>query len=458
MIFLFRYQTGTKETYESSCPDDLWFANQVPDNACATVAILNIINNIPDLRMGNELRDFKKTTESLSPYKRGEAIDDFNHVKIVHNSFAREMDMLDSDLDWKRKQEKAIKDAKKRKAISSPSTQPAKKVKVSPTTSKPLPNKSIEVEAILDADRPHDTPRRSGRTRTQTAKYQEIDSDDNTDETATGSISDEGYHFIAYMPIKDEVWRLDGMDPFPQNLGKPEDGQDWLSIVKPALQARMAQYAEGQIEFSLMAVVQDPIINARDALAVNIKSIRGVEIALDEKSSEWRHSLQATVLNGQDKETNGTSEVKHQTEEPLKTNGHDHEGDVKKDETQQSKACESQTSRTEEDGPEKDLVKAMSLEFGISEADISTAEVPSSIQQQIVQGSAESLLVLRAQLVTQQAGCRYMIRDEMQMAETDREAARLRRDDFKPFLSTWVASLKEDDSLDVMAKNVRAKT
>ncbi|GAB7337637.1 hypothetical protein MBLNU457_g2932t1 [Dothideomycetes sp. NU457] len=450
MIFLFQYQTGTKETYESNCPDDLWFANQVPDNACATVAILNIINNIPDLRLGAELRDFKDATQSLSPYERGEAIDDFHHVKIVHNSFAREMDMLDGDLEWKRKQEKAIQDAKKRKASSTPSKQPAKKAKVSPVVTKSLPNSSTEAKAS------EDTLRRSGRTRTQTTKYQEIDSDNDTEETAAGTISEEGYHFIAYMPIKDEVWRLDGMDPFPQNLGKPEDGQDWLSVVKPALQARMAQYEEGQIEFSLMAVVQDPIINARNALAVNIKSIREVEIALDSKSSEWRHFIQSTVINGHDKETNSTSELKHQPEDAPKTNTHDHEGKVKADEGQQSKALASQSSM-EQNGPEKDLVKAMSIEYGISEADISNAEVPGSIEQQIIEGSAESLLALRTQLVTQQAGCRYTIRDETQMAETDRESARLRRDDFRPFLSAWIASLKENDSLDALAHQVRAK-
>jgi len=29
-----------------------------------------------------------------------------------------------------------------------------------------------------------------------------------------------GYHFIAYVPIKGEVWRLDGLRREPVNLGK----------------------------------------------------------------------------------------------------------------------------------------------------------------------------------------------------------------------------------------------
>ena len=28
-----------------------------------------------------------------------------------------------------------------------------------------------------------------------------------------------GFHFIAYVPIKDEVWRLDGMQRTPLNIG-----------------------------------------------------------------------------------------------------------------------------------------------------------------------------------------------------------------------------------------------
>ena len=454
MIFLFQYQTGTEETYESSCPEGLWFANQVPDNACATVALLNIINNIPDVKLGNELLDFKETTRSLSPFERGEAIDDFHHVKIIHNSFAREIDMLESDLSWKRKQAKARTDARKRKAGPSPNKQPAKKAKLSLAASNALPNKETGAKTFEDTDPLSNSLRRSGRTRKQTAKYQEVDTDDNADVTTTGLISEEGYHFIAYMPIRDEVWRLDGMDPFPQNLGRPEDGQDWLSIVKPALQARMAQYAEGQIEFSLMAVVQDPILDDRDALAANIQSIRKVELALDKKNPEWKRFLHHTVTDGHDQKTCASLQAEQKANGAIEINGPNGDEKGDEDDTQQPKAAESHEVKTEQDRPEEGLIKTMSIEYGISEADIASTKIPDSIEQQIVEGDAESLLALRTQLVTQQAGCRHTVRDEMQTAESDREQVRLRRHDFKPFFSTWIASLKDEELL----KTVVAKT
>jgi len=455
MIFLFQYQTGTKETYEASCPEGLWFANQVPDNACATVALLNIINNIPDVKLGSELRDFKATTQPLSPFERGEAIDDFNHVKIIHNSFARELDMLESDLSWKRKQAKARTDAKKRKASPALSTQPAKKSKPSPVISDSLSVKRRASTTDQPADFVSKSPRRSGRTRKQTVKYQELDSDNHADVNTAGLISEEGYHFIAYMPIGDEVWRLDGMDPFPQNLGRPERGQDWLSIVKPALQSRMAQYADGQIEFSLMAVVQDPLLEARDALAVNIRSIREVELALDEKNPDWKHFIHNVVADDHDQNTCGSqetrptpaiiNEINRSSDEDKRIVGHN---------TKQAGPVENGEVSTDQDRPKEDLVKSMSIEFGISEADIISSTIPGKILQQTVEGNAESLLALRTQLVTQQARCRCAIRDELQNAESDREQVRLRRHDFKPLFSTWAASLKDERLL----KSAVAKT
>lgn len=32
--------------------------------------------------------------------------------------------------------------------------------------------------------------------------------------------NDPGFHFIAYVPIEGEIWRLDGLQEHPVNLGK----------------------------------------------------------------------------------------------------------------------------------------------------------------------------------------------------------------------------------------------
>ncbi|KAL4973246.1 ubiquitin carboxyl-terminal hydrolase [Aspergillus desertorum] len=101
IIFLFRWREDDPEKQEASCPDGLWFANQTASNACASVALLNIVNNIEGADLGENLRSFKDFTMSFTPALRGDAINNFEFVKRIHNSFARRMDMLNSDLQLK---------------------------------------------------------------------------------------------------------------------------------------------------------------------------------------------------------------------------------------------------------------------------------------------------------------------------------------------------------------------
>lgn len=46
---------------------DVWFANQLNDNACASLAILNVLFNCPEIELGEELMDFKSETMDMSP-------------------------------------------------------------------------------------------------------------------------------------------------------------------------------------------------------------------------------------------------------------------------------------------------------------------------------------------------------------------------------------------------------
>lgn len=62
---------------------------QTVSNACASVALLNIVNNIPEIDLGEPLRQFKNFTQNFTPALRGDAIGNFQFVKQVHNSFAR---------------------------------------------------------------------------------------------------------------------------------------------------------------------------------------------------------------------------------------------------------------------------------------------------------------------------------------------------------------------------------
>lgn len=107
LIFLFKWVEEDPDRQEQSCPEAVWFANQVSrkfqlgfsgffakeektiSNACASVAMLNIVNNVPNIELGENLQAFKEFTASFSPALRGDAIANFDFVMEIHNSFAR---------------------------------------------------------------------------------------------------------------------------------------------------------------------------------------------------------------------------------------------------------------------------------------------------------------------------------------------------------------------------------
>ncbi|KAL8874128.1 MAG: hypothetical protein Q9174_000498 [Haloplaca sp. 1 TL-2023] len=117
-----------------------------------------------------------------------------------------------------------------------------------------------------------------------------------------------GFHFIAFVPVEGKVWKLDGLQRQPENLGKlrswlagqeivlltragPVTGTEWVMQVAPEIESRMAQYEDGQIEFAILALVQEPLTNLVAALAENVRSIVSVSQRLDQLRSDWRHWL-----------------------------------------------------------------------------------------------------------------------------------------------------------------------
>ena len=107
LIFLFKYRDDDADEDEDApkCPKHVWFANQVcsgilhpyllcwyiqtTSNACATVALLNIVMNIPDLDLGDALEAFKESTRLLKPPYRGQALSRDEFIRNIHNSFLR---------------------------------------------------------------------------------------------------------------------------------------------------------------------------------------------------------------------------------------------------------------------------------------------------------------------------------------------------------------------------------
>lgn len=94
LIFLFRYRANDGTQQETACPENVWFANQTHNFACATVSLLNVINNIDltstdDVQLGTQLKTFKEYTKDFTPALRGDAIANFDFVKSIHNSYSR---------------------------------------------------------------------------------------------------------------------------------------------------------------------------------------------------------------------------------------------------------------------------------------------------------------------------------------------------------------------------------
>ncbi|CAG8535929.1 14458_t:CDS:10 [Acaulospora morrowiae] len=97
LVFLFKMTDAlndTKGLYNEDesledYPPNVYFANQVVENACATLAVLNIALNCRHLEIGKELREFKEFSWDLPPAARGSSIANHPTFRQIHNSMAR---------------------------------------------------------------------------------------------------------------------------------------------------------------------------------------------------------------------------------------------------------------------------------------------------------------------------------------------------------------------------------
>ncbi|THH09452.1 hypothetical protein EW145_g2014 [Phellinidium pouzarii] len=92
LIFLFKWVSNQDErgggsgTYDDAFPG--FFAHQVVNNACATLAVLNALLNIPALKTGPELQDLLSFTTGMDAQTRGLAITSSGFLREAHNALS----------------------------------------------------------------------------------------------------------------------------------------------------------------------------------------------------------------------------------------------------------------------------------------------------------------------------------------------------------------------------------
>lgn len=442
-IFLFRYRTEDEQDSKTGTRQKhIWFANQIPDFACASVALLNIVNNIQGLEMGKELRDFKIFTKNMSPMKRGDAIDSFDFVRRIHNSFASDNDILNANMHtkanfdkYKKKQatakaletkraKKAAQDARYEESANATARASAREkeqsAKETPNASNASSAKSRKFTRSIKVD-PNDEYDPSGKTRSKANGVKNEDDDDSKGLRRSGRArkppknvqaakeeEDEpeaGFHFIAYMPIGDHVWKLDGLDKHPHDMGSfglggnGADGGsgDWVHVASPAMMQRMEEFEGAELEFNLMAVVHDPTVTESKQLVENIKTLLVIDTKLNGVFEDWRSMEGAETV--------------------------------------------------------KDVVTGMSTEFAITQADIDVAELPPDNEEKIVaEDDLLKLIELRGKVIGEQRLLRSLLRDAMATSKDDDEKARHRRHDYGNFARSWLGALAQQRVLGDLVK------
>lgn len=78
---------------------------------------------------------------------------------------------------------------------------------------------------------------------------------------------DDVYHFIAYIPFKDYVYELDGLQKGPIKLCEiNKENDSWVNSAVPHIQERIQLYSETEIRFNLMAVTKDQRVVVKDKI------------------------------------------------------------------------------------------------------------------------------------------------------------------------------------------------
>lgn len=166
------------------------------------------------------------------------------------------------------------------------------------------------------------------------------------------------------------------------SLGECLD-EDWLGMAKPEILARMTSYEEDQIEFSILGLVKDPMIELVANLAQNVKELQVIKERLDAVTSPSEKPaapMDGTLL-----------------------------------------------------GPDGG--------FKLTQDDIDKAEVSSGKMGRYAAGSIDELRSLEVQLIDKQKELRGFVKEEQQSQDEDEEHAAGRKHDYAAAVHHWVGLL-----------------
>ncbi|OCH91537.1 cysteine proteinase [Obba rivulosa] len=262
-------ESSNDEAYELDDPDarSVWFANQLSNDACASLALLNVLLNCPGVDLGPRLDEFRADTEHMSSVMKGLAVTNAHFLREAHNSLARPADIRGAT----HAAAKSTLESSKRQLSKPP---PTKKRKLT------IPRKPKPASALAE-----DAP--------------------------------DSYHFIGYVPAHGHVWELDGLrarvpldvgalEPTPGPSGSAQPStDDWMAVVRPALRMKMARVLgageRADIRYNLLALVRAPYGPASDALEMRKRERAAIERRLGEAFPDgWADKVDPTLLSAAD--------------------------------------------------------------------------------------------------------------------------------------------------------------
>lgn len=185
-------------------------------NGCATVALLNILMNRRDVPIGKMLQLFKAQTADKSPFIRGWQLESNASLRQIHNSYARSVELLNSDL--------------------------------------------LLANDFEECDGDPERPNKRRRTTSSRKKNQQ----------------ENAGHYKAFVFQGGQVWILDGLEANPVSLGEATL-ETWIPIALQGIAEKMAVAGE---MVNVLAVCHSPIATLRKELCRNIKTLAILYAAL----------------------------------------------------------------------------------------------------------------------------------------------------------------------------------